>query len=104
MASSSHRRPPWRALVLLVASARCTLAHACTVCGSPNGHAVRAGLFNGHFLHTFVLVLLPFPILAVTVLLLGRVLPDLVPANPACSIPLAPGSASFRTSFPELLP
>ncbi len=45
-------------------------AHACTVCNSHTGHQVRAGLFNGHFLQTCLLVLAPFPMLALAVSLL----------------------------------
>ena len=45
-------------------------AHACTVCNSRTGHQVRAGLFNGHFLQTCLLVLAPFPLLAAVVGLL----------------------------------
>ncbi len=45
-------------------------AHACTVCNSRTGHQVRAGLFNGHFLQTCLLVLAPFPLLAASVGLL----------------------------------
>ena len=52
-------------------------AHACTVCNSPTGHQVRAGLFNGHFLHTSLLVAAPFPIFAALLVLLHFGMPDL---------------------------
>lgn len=57
-------------------------ARACTVCDSPTGHQVRAGLFNGHFLQTLLLVAAPFPVMAVAVWLLHMSLPDLaLPTN-----------------------
>ena len=54
-----------------------TSAHACTVCGSANGKALRAGLFDGHFLHTSMLVLAPVPALFAAVVALYFTLPDL---------------------------
>ncbi len=50
-------------------------AHACTVCDSGTGRQVRAGLFDGHFLHQFTLVVLPIPVLAALVLLIHFGLP-----------------------------
>ncbi len=52
-------------------------AKACTVCDSEGGHALRAGLFNGHFLGTLLLVAAPIPILAAAVCLLHCSVPDL---------------------------
>ncbi len=57
-------------------------AHACTVCDSPNGQALRAGLFNGHFLHTLLLVMAPVPILLAAAVVSSFFLPDLQPAEP----------------------
>lgn len=48
---------------VLVALVWPVAAQACTVCDSRIGHQVRAGLFNREFLHTFLLVGLPFPVL-----------------------------------------
>ena len=52
-------------------------AHACTVCQSATGHQVRAGLFNGHFLHTLLLVLAPFPVFAALVGVLAAGFPQI---------------------------
>ncbi len=38
------------------------VARACTVCHSRVGDAVRAGIFDGHFLHTAAVTAAPFPI------------------------------------------
>ena len=38
---------------------------------------VRAGLFNGHFLHTFSLVAAPVPVLALALWLVHGLMPDL---------------------------
>lgn len=56
-------------------------AHACTVCDSQNGHALRAGLFNGHFLHTLLIVAAPVPILVGLVTVLHFGMPDLQVAD-----------------------
>lgn len=53
------------------------VAHACTVCGSETGRQVRAGIFDGHFLHHLWAVALPFPILAIAVALIHFGMPDL---------------------------
>ncbi len=52
-------------------------AHACTVCDSATGKQLRAGLFNGHFAHTLLLVAAPMPVLVGAVFLLHATMPDL---------------------------
>ena len=64
-------------LVALCAFWPASAAHACAVCDSPTGQQVRAGLFNGHFLHTLLLVTAPFPVFAGVVLGLYVCIPDL---------------------------
>lgn len=64
-----------RYLAAVTAAVPTTVAHACTVCDSANGHQLRAGLFNGHFLHTLGVVAAPVPVLLGAVLLLHRLLP-----------------------------
>ncbi len=49
-------------------------AHACTVCDSRNGQQLRAGLFDGHFVHTALLVGAPVPALLFAVLFSQSVL------------------------------
>lgn len=66
-----------RSLFLVSTALCCPLAHACTVCDSRGGHQLRAGLLNGQFLHTVLLVTAPVPVLAALVLLLHRGMPDL---------------------------
>ena len=73
---------PARSLAAALFTTRAALvptaaAHACTVCNSPTGRQVRAGLFNGHFLHTLAVVLAPVPVFAATVGLLHLGMPDL---------------------------
>lgn len=73
-------------------------AHACTVCDSPTGHQVRAGLFNGHFLHMLLITALPFPLFALAVLLVHFGMPDLAvpvsqPENLWPPSPFAPPEA-----------
>ena len=58
-------------------------AHACTVCDSKTGHAVRAGIFDGHFLPHLLLTLSPFPVLAAAVILCHRCMPYLLPGSDA---------------------
>jgi hypothetical protein len=61
-----------------IAAALCSwTAHACTVCDSRNGQQLRAGLFDGHFMHTLLLIAAPAPVLVATVLLLHLAMPDL---------------------------
>ena len=61
--------------------ARATMAHACTVCGSGTGERVRAGLFDGHFGRTLMVVALPFPIFGVALRLLPWVIPEMLEAD-----------------------
>lgn len=70
-------------------------AHACTVCDSPTGHQLRAALFNGHFTHTLLLVLAPFPVFAALIVLLHLGMPDLALADEA------PSHAFEPTPLPE---
>lgn len=67
---------------VLAAAVTSAPARACTVCDSPNGHALRAGLFNGHFLHTLLLVAAPVPVLIALVAFLYLGMPDLDPVPP----------------------
>ncbi len=57
-------------LSAILFAADAVTAHACTVCNSRAGHQIRAGIFNGHFLQTCLLVVAPFPLFALAVLLL----------------------------------
>jgi hypothetical protein len=70
-----------RPLAALGSALPATMAHACTVCDSPTGHQLRAGLFNGHFLRTLGIVVTPVPVFFVAVLLLHRGMPDLPDAS-----------------------
>lgn len=54
-------------------------ARACTVCHSTGGRALRAALFDGHFLHTMLLVMAPVPVLILAAVALPLVLPDIEP-------------------------
>ena len=58
------------------------VAHACTVCNSHAGMEVRAGIFDGHFVRTLVLVALPFPVLGLAVGMLHFGMPELGAAEP----------------------
>ncbi len=61
-----------------LSSALSTLpCHACTVCQSATGEQVRAGLFNGHFLHTLGVVIAPFPVFAVTLWMFAAKFPEI---------------------------
>ncbi len=75
-------------------------AHACTVCDSPTGRGIRAGLRDGHFLHTSLLVVAPFPVFALVVGLLALGFPNISltaaadrsrpePVCPSCSSEVA---------------
>ena len=67
--------------VLAAVLVRGTMAHACTVCGSGTGERVRAGLFDGHFGWTLLMVALPFPVFAVVLGLLPWVIPEVLEAE-----------------------
>lgn len=56
-----------RALAVLVVLWSAS-AEACTICDSPTGQQVRAGILDGRFALTWLEVIAPFPLLA---LLLG---------------------------------
>ena len=68
---------PLRFVTALCAALPGLAAHACTVCDSRNGHQLRAGLFDGHLLHTGLLIAAPFPVFAALILLLHLGMPDL---------------------------
>jgi len=53
-----------------------SIVHACAVCDSEIGVAVRAGMFNAGFLPTFLQVLAPFPLFGLAIYTLSRFLPD----------------------------
>ena len=75
-------------------------AHACTVCDSRNGQQLRAGLFDGHFLHTALLVGAPVPALVLAVLLGQRLLlRSMLPGAAAEN-----NSAAFADSLATELP
>lgn len=57
-------------------------AHACPVCHSATGLAVRAALFNGHFFRTLAIVALPCPLLLLAVALVHFAMPDLRGSEP----------------------
>ena len=71
-----------RLAVSLLLCATASKAQACTVCSSPNGVALRAALFHGHFLHTLLLVFAPVPVFVVAIALLHLAMPDISPAAP----------------------
>ena len=58
-------------------------AGACTVCNSTAGHQVRAGIFDGHFLHTAAIVGAPIPVFAAALFLLHVLMPNLPSARSA---------------------
>jgi hypothetical protein len=73
----SSRLPRIRTLAALASLLPHAAAHACTVCDSRNGQQLRAGLFNGDFLHTLLLVAAPVPVFAAVLLLVHFGMPDL---------------------------
>lgn len=80
------------ALVAFCALVTSAPAHACTVCDSPTGHAVRSGLFGAHFLPTLLAVLAPAPVLALAVTSMHLFMPDLdesVPSSGTLVLPEA---------------
>ena len=80
---------PWlRLLPVSLAGFAVRSAHACTVCDSANGKALRAGLFNGHFLHTLLLVLAPAPVFALVAVLVHHAMPD-IPLDSAAPSPMS---------------
>ncbi len=58
----SRRELRWIGVVPVIAGA--AVARACTVCDSAAGHAVRSGIFDGHFLWLAARLLAPFPVFA----------------------------------------
>lgn len=87
-------RPLRNVATLVWIASAASAAHACTVCDSLAAHRVRAGIFNGHFLHTLLLVAAPFPTFAAVTWLLYAAMPDLAfpPATPTrTAVPAHPG-------------
>ncbi len=76
-----------RALALIL-TASDRAAGACTVCDSRAGHQLRAGLFNGHLLHTLLLVAAPVPVFVAAVALVYLGMPDLaeLPPEPSAAM------------------
>ncbi len=68
-----------------VALARPALLHACTVCHTDTGQAVRAGIFDGHFFGNALRLAAPFPIFLLAAALVSKGLPlgDPAPAAEA---------------------
>lgn len=50
-------------------------AHACPVCDTFTGQRVRAGIWDEHFWHNFLLTVSPFAVFAVIIVLLHRGVP-----------------------------
>ncbi|MGI4829080.1 MAG: hypothetical protein ACRYFU_12940 [Janthinobacterium lividum] len=96
----------FRLAPLLFFAGFASTARACTVCDSLTAHRVRAGIFNGHFLHTFSLVAAPFPLFAIAICLLHFGMPDLTLSTVLPASSPANGSASFgpSTLFAEAEP
>ncbi len=90
--------------VLTTASVLLTscMAHACTVCGTSTGRQVRAGIFDGHFLHTLLLVALPFPAFALAVAAVHLGMPELDTKVRSASAhtPLPPEGTAIESSWP----
>jgi len=82
VAGGEGRPPPGRGVSMMAISTRpllaapaaffATAAQACPVCHSPLGAEVRAGLFGPELLQNLAATLLPFPLLALVVLLVRR--------------------------------
>ncbi|WP_353567239.1 hypothetical protein [Haloferula sargassicola] len=64
-----------KAIIILASLAGPDLV-ACPTCNTETGIAVRAGIFNDAFLQTLGEVLAPFPVLALGLFLVNRLLPD----------------------------
>ena len=72
-----------RLLLLGAAMMQPGLLLACTVCHTQTGAAVRAGIFDGHFLSNALQLMAPFPIFLAIVVLICRGMPlrDLAPVS-----------------------
>jgi hypothetical protein len=53
-----------------------SVALACPFCDTPNGEAVRAGIFNETFLATLLEVASPIPVIGILIYALNRYLPE----------------------------
>jgi hypothetical protein len=65
-----------RAIITTLVLLSTSTGYGCTVCDSPAGSSMRAGIFNDSFLVTLIEVLAPFPVLGLALYLLNRCLPD----------------------------
>ena len=65
-----------RLFLLLLLVAIPPMAHACAVCDSEIGIAVRTGIFNASFLPTLLEVFAPFPVFGLAIYAVTRYLPD----------------------------
>jgi hypothetical protein len=63
-------------LVWLLLLATPSMAHACTVCHSEIGIALRVGIFNASFFPTLLEVFAPFPVFGLAIYAVSRYLPD----------------------------
>jgi hypothetical protein len=52
------------------------MAHACAICDSEIGIAVRAGIFNASFFPTLLEVFAPFPVFGLAIYAISHCLPD----------------------------
>jgi hypothetical protein len=75
------------------------LSNACTVCHSSTAQLVRAGIFNAGFFHTFGLVTLPVPILALAVVAVHFGMPDLALEQENADIE-SPARTQAKLPFP----
>lgn len=71
-------------------------ARACTVCDSATGHAVRARIFDGHFVGMAAMLLAPFPVFAAAGVWLYLCLPVGGPEVPAGNADLPVGDLGLR--------
>ena len=63
-------------LVCLLLLATPSMAHACAICDSEIGIAVRAGIFNASFFPTLLEVFAPFPLFGLAICAVSYYLPD----------------------------
>ena len=78
-----------RLFLLGAAVMRPQLLHACTVCNTDTGQAVRAGIFDGHFVANVLQLAAPFPIFLAIAALIYKGLP-------LGELPPAAGSGDLR--------
>ncbi len=74
--SEGRSHPMGKGLVVLAILALfARISHACTVCDSVAGSALRAGIFDDSFSITFLQVAAPFLVVGLTLYALDRCLP-----------------------------